>query len=78
MVFSSKSRLEAEEIKNGETSVLRRFAFNNATEHPHDSLAGALNLAMNQTSVQPQARSAVTIYGRASEGSQSQGIPVYE
>ena len=78
MMFSRKNRLEEEEVKKGETSVLRRFASENVMENPHDSLAGALNLVMNQTTVQTQAQSAVTIQFRANKSSHFQGIPVYE
>ena len=78
MLFSNKSRLEAEEVKKGETLVLRRFATDNATENPDDSMADALNLALNRKTVQPLAQSAVTIHVRADECSKFQTIPVYE
>ena len=77
MAFSSKSRLVEQEVKEGENSVLRRFATDNASDNPHDSLAGALDLVMNRTSVQCEAPSVIANPFRSRWRSDCDGIPVY-
>ena len=77
MAFSTKSRLEELEVREGENRVLQRFAAENAAKHPDDSLADALDLVINREPSQLRPQAVVEKPFRARWRSHYEEIPVY-